>query len=164
MPELRSITPDDISQIKAWPSYGDGFEQMDYALREKGWLDEFRGKPNTWIYASVFLERLIGFCLLSKTSEREAEFRIALHRDWLGRGFGRAITLAAVDKGFRELNLCTISLIVRKNNPRASRLYERVGFLPIGESIHRIHGQDIAFIDMVMTSMEYGRPLGKENL
>ena len=42
---LRSITAEDIARIKKWPVYLDGFEQMDYALREHGWLDEYWNKP-----------------------------------------------------------------------------------------------------------------------
>ncbi len=41
MIQLRPIIPEDISEIN-WPPYLGGFEQMDYALRNNGWLDEFR--------------------------------------------------------------------------------------------------------------------------
>lgn len=49
MIKLRPIRTDDIAEIKNWPVYVDGFEQMDYALRDNGWIDEFWNRPNTWI-------------------------------------------------------------------------------------------------------------------
>jgi diamine N-acetyltransferase len=38
----------DIAAITHWPPCGAGFVQMDYALRENGWLEEFSEKPGTW--------------------------------------------------------------------------------------------------------------------
>ncbi len=155
MIELRPITAGDVDEIKRWPAYSNGFEQMDYALRDKGWLDEFRDRPQTSVYAVTTEGRMVGFCLLGVTGEDDAEFRIALHRDQTGKGTGRKATLATLERGFRELGLDRVHLIVRKNNPRALRLYESVGFLRTGESIHRIQGKEIEFINMAMTRDQY---------
>ena len=77
----------------------------------------------------------IGFTILSKDSatSRQAEFRIALNPDYLGQGFGKMLTRMALEKGFQELELQRIYLIVRKKNPRARRLYENCGFVETGE-------------------------------
>ena len=155
MIELRPIRTDDIAEIKKWPPYSGGFEQMDYALRENGWLDEFQNRPGTWLYLAELNEQVIGFSLLSATSEEEAEFRIAIHPDWTGRGAGRDVTLATLNMGFRKLGLSKIHLIVRENNPRAARLYESIGFATTGGSVHSIQGKDIAFIDMDMTKEQF---------
>lgn len=149
--KLRPIRPEDIAEIKNWPPYGNGFEQMDYALRDNGWLDEFRDKPGAWMYAVESGSRMIGFSLLSAPAGKEAEFRIALHPDWTGKGLGKEVTLATLSLGFRSLNLAGIHLIVRKNNPRASKVYSSIGFVTTGESIHAIQGKDTQFIDMDMT-------------
>ncbi len=151
MIKLRPTRPEDVSEIKNWPPYSDGFEQMDYALRENGWLDEFWGRPKTWIYAAELNKRLIGFSLLSVTAGEEAEFRIAIHPGWTGKGLGREVTLATLNSGFRQLKLAKIHLIVRKNNPLASKLYKNIGFVSTGESVHTIQGKAIEFIDMNMT-------------
>ena len=147
---LRPIGLEDIAEIKRWPPYRGGFEQMDYALRDNGWLDEFRDAPNTWIYAVELNNGLVGFSLLSMVSKGDAEFRIAIHPAWTGKGLGREVTLATLRTGFRLLKLNKIHLIVRKNNPRASKLYQSIGFVPSGESVHTIQGANIEFIDMDM--------------
>jgi diamine N-acetyltransferase len=155
MIKLRPIRAKDIAEIKRWPLYDGGFEQMDYALRDKGWLDEFKGRENTWIYVVELNNRVIGFSLLSVTAEKDAEFRIAVHQDWIGKGVGKEITLATLKTGFEDLNLAKIHLIVRKNNPRASKLYKSIGFITTGESSHTIQGKDIAFINMDMTREQF---------
>ncbi len=151
MIKLRSISAEDIAEIKKWPPYSSGFEQMDYALRDDGWLDEFRGRSNTWIYAVELNDQIIGFSLLSVTSDEDAEFRIALQPVWTGKGMGREVTLATLKTGFGQLSLAKIHLIVRKNNLPALKLYTSIGFVTTGESVHTIGGKDIEFIDMDMT-------------
>lgn len=155
MIDLRPIGTEDIAEIKNWPSYSDGVEQMDYALREHGWLDEFWQRPNTWIYIARLIKQVIGFSLLSITSDGEAEFRIAIHPHHMGKGLGKQVTLATLKTGFQQLNLDRINLIVRKNNRRASKLYESIGFTTTGESVHAIQGKDIEFTDMVMTKEKF---------
>ncbi len=155
MIQLRPITIEDIAEIKKWPSYRNGFKQMDYALRNGGWLDEFWNKPDSWVYITEFNKANIGFSLLSLTADKEAEFRIAIHPDWVGKGFGKHVTLATLEKGFGQLTLEKIHLIVRKNNHRASRLYKRLGFSKTGESVHMIQGKRIEFIDMLITKEQF---------
>jgi RimJ/RimL family protein N-acetyltransferase len=164
MIQLRPISSEDISEITSWPPYLGEFEQMDYALRENGWLDEFRDRAKTWIYAATLNNRLIGFSLLSVTAERHAEFRIAIHPDWTSKGLGREVTLATLKRGFRHLNLARIHLIVRKNNPQALKLYESIGFVVTGESVHTIQGKNIEFIDMDMSKEQSNNFTSREGL
>lgn len=128
---------------------------MDYALREHGWLDEYMNKPKTRIYVADLDKEIIGFSLLSITAEGEAEFRIALHPRWIGEGLGREVALATLEVGFQQLDLYRIYLIVRKNNPRAARLYESIGFVTTGETVHAIQGQYIEFNDMAITKEKF---------
>ena len=152
---LRPIRAEDIVEIQAWPSYGEGFEQMDYALREQGWLNEFRNRPDTWIYIAETDKRIIGFSLLSRTAIDNAEFRIALHPHRTGKRFGVEITIQTLETGFGQLGMEQIHLIVRKNNPRALKLYRSIGFVVTGESSHTIQGRKIDFIDMNMTGERF---------
>ncbi len=155
MIKLRTIRPEDVAEIKKWPAYTDGFEQMDYALRDNGWIDEFWNRPHTWFYVAEANKQVIGFSLLSITSGGQAEFRIAMHPNETGKGLGRQLTLATLNEGFRESNLKRIQLIVRKNNPRAAMLYKSVGFTKTGESIHTIQGKPVEFINMEMTKDKF---------
>ncbi len=163
MIKLRPIKVEDVTEIKNWPAYVDGFEQMDYAVRENGWLDEFRKRTDAWIFIAELNEQVVGFSLLAATSENEAEFRIAIRPHLTGKGLGRKVTLATLNVGFRQLNLDRIDLIVRKNNPRAARLYECIGFVKTGESVHIIQGKRIEFTNMVMTKEKFSNLKGGES-
>jgi diamine N-acetyltransferase len=164
MIDIRPITTEDVTEIRSWPSYcdSDGFAQMDYALRENGLLNEFMSRPKTWIYIADSNKQIIGFSLLSITAEGEAEFRIAIHPRWIGKGLGREVTLATLDAGFHQLNLDPIYLIIRKNNPRAAKLYESIVFVTTGESVHAIQEECVEFNDMVMTKEEFNNPKAEE--
>jgi len=130
---------------------------MDYALREHGWLDEFMRRPKTSIYIAHSNKRIVGFSLLSITAEGAAEFRIAIHPHWTGKGIGREVAFATLKAGFRELNLDQIYLIVRKNNLHAVKLYESIGFDLTGESVHMIKDEYIDFNDMMMTKEKFNK-------
>ncbi len=151
MPDLRLITVEDIAAIKKWPAYAGDFRQLDYALRENGWLDEFINRPDTWIYAAESNRQIVGFSMLIKRADgNDAEFRIAIHPHRLGSGLGRKITLLTLGKGFCGFSLDKVRLIVRKNNHPAISLYESLGFKRTGEAVHPIQGERIEFIDMEM--------------
>ncbi len=162
MIKIRPIRIEDIAEIKNWPPYASDFEQMDYALRENGWLDEFRKKASASIHAVTVSNHLVGFSLLSLTAQSDAEFRIALHPDWTGKGLGKEATLETLKKGFGQAGLKRIHLIVRKKNPRAAKLYERIGFVATGESVHTIQGKCIEFIDMAITKEQFEDRESKE--
>lgn len=157
MPELRGLREGDVAQIKGWPPYPRDMEQMDYALRENGWLDECRARPDAFVYAVEEGGDLIGFTILLKTGAAEAEFRIALRPDKTGLGLGESITLQTLKMGFEDHRFSRIHLIVRKNNGRGIRLYQRVGFVDRGECRKDIQGVPIDFRLMEMSREEFTR-------
>ena len=142
---LRQLRPGDIPLIKAWPPYPPEFGMLDHSLRDGGWLDEFSRKDGTDILVAEVGHTLAGFSILSKETEHRAEFRIALHPNCLGQGLGRALALLTLDYGFSDPALETICLIVRKNNPRAERLYASLKFHPCGGCTERVQGEPVAF-------------------
>jgi diamine N-acetyltransferase len=154
MISLRPLQSGDIPVIRAWPPYPPAFAMLDYALREGGWLDEYGGKEGTGILAAEDGKDIIGFSILAKNPDGSAEFRIALHPEMIGRGLGKELALMTIRHGFRDSSLREIRLIVRKNNPRAQRLYESLGFDLRGECTEVVHGELVAFRRMVL-----GRPL-----
>jgi diamine N-acetyltransferase len=151
---LRELKDSDVEQIRLWPAYTGDMEQMDYALREHGWLEEFRSKPDVVVYVAAVGDELIGFSILAKTGTAEAEFRIALRADKTGQGLGATISFLTLQKGFEEWGLSRIHLIVRKSNSRGIRLYERLGFTGCGECRKDIRGTLSDFL-----LMEIGRDL-----
>ena len=152
---LRKLLSDDILAISDWPSYQSCFNELDYALRKRGWLSEYFGKSNTKCYAAEHSGELIGFAILSKTSETEDEFRIALKQDKTGSGYGRIITLMVLNDGFINRKINRIYLIVRKNNPMAIRLYKSIGFAERGKCIKEINGKPVDFLVMDIYYKQY---------
>lgn len=157
MPGLRALREDDVVRIKEWPPYGGDMAQMDYALRDKGWLDECRSRPDAFIYAVEDGDDLIGFTILEKTGTADAEFRIALRPDRTGLGLGEDSTLRTLQIGFGEHRFSRIHLIVRENNSRGIRLYQRIGFVDRGECRREIQGVLVDFRLMEMSREEFTR-------
>jgi nicotinamidase-related amidase/RimJ/RimL family protein N-acetyltransferase len=147
---LRVLLPEDIPFIKSWPPYPPEFSELDYSLRDDGWLDEYCRKAGTSILIAEDHDRIIGFSILSKCESGSAEFRIALHPDNLGKGMGKTITLLTLRQGFSDPAISTIRLIVRKSNPRARKLYEMVRFRNTGEYTLEIMGKPVEFFTMVI--------------
>jgi len=151
MLHLRTLLATDIAIIQNWPPYPPEFEKLDYALRDKGWLAEFYGKPGTRIYVAEQGQEIIAFTILSNTQPSATEFRIALHADKIGQGLGKKITAMTLEKGFAELCLSRIHLIVRVNNHRAVHLYKSLGFLENGHCLETINGREVYFLAMVLS-------------
>jgi RimJ/RimL family protein N-acetyltransferase len=153
--QSRPFSENDEAVIKNWPAYPPEFNELDYALREGGWIAEFRNQPGTRIYVAEQSGELVAFSLLSLTGQNEAEFRIALRADKFGRGLGRTITEKTLEMGFNEIGLKRIHLIVRKNNQRAIELYRRLNFLHCGECIKIINEGPTEFLKMEMFQNDF---------
>lgn len=159
--KLREMSLDDAAVIKSWPAYPDEFKDLDYALRENGWIDEFSGKTGTAIFTVEENRVIAGFTILSKDNDiaTQAEFRIALNPHMLGQGLGEKMARATLEKGFQDLSLNNIYLIVRKNNRHAKQLYERLGFRYSGECQKEIHGMTADLFEMTLTKETFERSM-----
>jgi diamine N-acetyltransferase len=149
---LRDLTEQDVAVILSWPVYPEEFKDLDYALREAGWISEYLGKKETKIYVAEDCGALIGFTILSRDDAEgagnSAEFRIALHPDILGQGVGEKLARMTIRKGGEELGFHRIYLIVRRSNPRARKLYQHCGFKDIGEHRKEVNGIVVDFQKM----------------
>jgi diamine N-acetyltransferase len=141
---LREITERDVAVIQSWPAYPEEFKDLDYALREAGWISEYLGKDGATICVAEERGALIGFTILSRDDadgkSSRAEFRIALHPDILGQGAGEKLARMTIRKGLEEAELERIYLIVRRSNPRARKLYQHCGFRDIVEYRKEVNG------------------------
>lgn len=144
---LRRLASQDLARIERWPAYPDEFKDLDYALREGGWLAEYSDKQAACFVADEG-STPIAFSILANSAAREAEFRMALRADKIGQGLGRAVACATLARGFTELALTRIHLIVRTNNLRAIRLYQSLGFAKRGECSKTYNGRATHFLVM----------------
>lgn len=155
MVRLRPLQESDAAEIGRWPQYQGDMAQMDYALRENGWLEECRSRPDTFVYAAEDGDDLVGFTMLATTGAAEAEFRIALRFDKTGLGLGEGVTRQTLRVGFQDLGFSRIHLIVRKNNLRGIRLHARLGFVARGECRKVVGGVPVDFWMMDIGGKEY---------
>jgi RimJ/RimL family protein N-acetyltransferase len=73
-------------------------------------------------------------------------------RDEMGKGFGSAAIRAVIDRGFGELGLHKLWLMVFRHNNRGRRLYGRIGFVEEGVLREEYLHED-AWHDMVRMSL-----------
>jgi diamine N-acetyltransferase len=144
---LRPLRESDRAEIRSWPPYPPAFADLDYSLREGGWLDSF-SSDTTAIYGAEDDSRLVGFSLLSRENGKLPEVRIALHPERVGQGLGKMVMLLTLAEGFSRPDIPAIQLIVRKNNLRAQRLYQSLKFRNTGECTKDVHGKSVEFYRM----------------
>src|SRR5271157_130416 len=112
---LRPVNRGDIAMVKGWLPYPPEFQDLDYALRDGGWLDEYQQNNDVDILIADDNRNPAGFSIIAKEPGGSAEFRIALHPERLGEGMGKSITHLSLVHGFSDTTINTIWLIVRKN-------------------------------------------------
>ena len=100
---------------------------------EKTWLanNEPSGTEGSYIIETLAEGRPIGWLGLHNASpeDRVAELGIAIgDHDFLDGGFGTDAMRVACTAGFDVMNLHKVELTVYDWNPRAIRVYEKVGF------------------------------------
>jgi GNAT superfamily N-acetyltransferase len=90
------------------------------------WLRQLIEKGHNFLAWSG--EAVIGHVvILPDFTLRDAEYLIFVSQDHRGRGVGKALTLAAIERA-RELELKNVWLTVDAYNFKAIRLYRTVGF------------------------------------
>ncbi len=145
---LCPLTHADIPVIKSWPPYPPEFADLDYCLRDGGWLDEYGKRPKTSILVAKKSKEIAGFSILARDGRGGAEFRIALHPARIGTGTGRAVIRSTLEYCFADMTIRSVRLIVRKNNLRAQALYAAANFRPAGECCEEIAGKPVEFFAM----------------
>ena len=152
---MRNYVDSDRIRIATWPVYPPEYAELDYALRVNGWIDEFAGKPETHLYVFEQDGELIAFTILAGTTAGEAEFRIALRADRLGRGLGKALTTMTINQGFTVIQLHRLHLIVRTDNESAKRLYLNSGFVYCGKVSKITNGKQVNYLAMELLRDNY---------
>jgi RimJ/RimL family protein N-acetyltransferase len=84
-------------------------------------------------------------------------FRIALNRNARNQGFGTEATRAVVEFGFDRVGLHRISLSVFAFNPRAQRVYEKVGFIEEGRLREALLWEGKRYDDILMALLAHER-------
>jgi hypothetical protein len=65
--------------------------------------------------------------MVGHDGHRGAVYYVAVHREFRGKGHGRAIVLAA-EGWLRDRGVWKLNLLIRSDNAAAQRFYEALGF------------------------------------
>jgi [ribosomal protein S18]-alanine N-acetyltransferase len=94
---------------------------------------------------------LEGFVELKPRDGGAVEIGLGLRPDLTGQGLGAAFTAAAIELA-RGRGAERITLAVAAFNLRATRVYERAGFIETGRHMRHIAGREWEFVDMELAS------------
>jgi len=145
--KIHRLSEKDKSIVRSW-RYKGRYEQFNYALEDGGWIDIYCKKSESPCFSCEEGGTLVGVFLF--IPEKENEFRVLVNPDELSRGYGKKITGMAIETALRDLHYGSLSLIVRKNHSVAISLYEKIGFVLVGETVENIGGEEIGFYKMLL--------------
>ena len=79
------------------------------------------------VLVGFFEERLVASVMVGHDGHRGVLYYLAVDPAFRKRGFGKA-TVAAAEAWLRERGVWKINLMVRSENEKAGRFYERLGY------------------------------------
>jgi RimJ/RimL family protein N-acetyltransferase len=140
---LALMRKEDVPTIARWhqdleftASIGSPGEAHSLEMREEAYQKNARMRPDSVELALILLAtgRLVGFGGLFDISRAmTASLFVGIgERDLWGKGLGTEATRLICEYGFFFRNLYSIKVEVNGYNRRAIRVYERLGFKPIG--------------------------------
>lgn len=132
--KIRATNSDDaadIFEIYNQPAFRAGTLALPYESFEtvRKWLEP--SSPRVLNLAAELDSRVVGAAALRPHFGRRAhaaEFWIAVHEDFHGRGIGSRLLAAIIDTADNWLNVTRIEMTVFTDNARAIALYEKFGF------------------------------------
>lgn len=92
-------------------------------------------KAHAFLIVDAAGDRPIGWCALfvSDVPNRRAVLSVLIgEKEYWGKGHGEDALRALIGYGFHVVNLHSIELVVRDDNARARRCYEKPGFQVVG--------------------------------
>ena len=162
--ELRELSKTDLTEINKWRNdhevidlLGNNFlyiaEEVDEIWYENYLLNRDQNKRLT-IY-DIETGLIIGTIQLTSIHgiNRTGEYSIMIgNKTYWGKGVGFAASKKILNYGFEDLNLNRIYLNVLKNNERAIKLYQKLGFVKEGIQKQAIY-KNGCFHDLIIMAI-----------
>ena len=160
---LRPFEPFDVEQLYSYRNDWEvirllgGFSAGYSRNMLDGWIERHQNRDDEtlWCIADKLTDRCIGHVGLYRIDlrSRKADFGIIIgDKEWRGRGVGHAVTDRVLRFGFEELSLHKITLGVLDTNPRAIKLYEKIGFVREGKLRDEMFREGV-YVDMILMSI-----------
>jgi len=135
MPEARPARADDLAPLLALLRVSEVSAAAPFERAERIWA-EMLARDGLTIFVSEADEKIVSTCKLITApnllrSGRQHAFleNVVTHPDYRGRGFGRAVVLAALASAW-EQDCFHVFLQSGRADPRVHRFYEGCGFTP----------------------------------
>jgi [ribosomal protein S18]-alanine N-acetyltransferase len=113
---------------------------------DAGTLSDMLASPGTFAFANVD-----GFVMARMAADEAEILTLAVRPAARGRGLGRALLQAAINKA-RDLGAVTMFLEVGADNPHALALYAGLGFAKVGARKAYYDGRDAAVLRLSLAS------------
>lgn len=146
--ELDILNHVEVNRIKEWlyqamkdPNYRYGINNMIVVANNDqilGVISNYHSKLENQIdnafnnIADINGKKYRLFVDLETVGEEWYLDTIVVHSNYRGRGIARKLIQAAINKSFQN-NCILVGLNVDKNNPKAKKLYEKLGFSTVTE-------------------------------
>ena len=160
---LRPLAETDVDSIMTWvnrPEIVGNLAAFSGAPmtrdEELSWIKRtLASNDRVWSITASDDSRYLGQIGIHQIHTRSKVGRLGVviaAKDEMGKGHGSAAIRAALDKGFGELALHKLWLMVFRNNKRGQRLYKKLGFVEEGILREEYFHED-GWHDMVRMSM-----------
>lgn len=140
MYKLRELQRQDLLAINNWRNTPALIELLGAPFRfinmevEESWFENYMRNRNTCIRCAIVedgLDNILGLVSLTNMNaiHRTAEFHIMIGDSCnFGKGIGTFAATTMIKHAFENMNIRRIELNVLRDNERARKLYEKVGF------------------------------------
>lgn len=157
---LRPLSAQDLRRCVKWFSDPNVLQFLARSsvltlAEEERWFREYERKPDEQIFAIEVDGTHVGNVGLHRVdrTHRKAVLGIVIGEPTLwSKGYGTDAVRAALRYAFHDLGLHKISLEVLRENARAIRVYEKVGFAKEGVMRDEVH-KDGRFLDVLRMSI-----------
>lgn len=137
---FRLITPEDLPSMLKWGGHFDPrlehYSFRDFDLDDiRNWYHAKQKFLTRKLYGLISDHTVIGFITLKKINfiYRTAEIGIAVNPDEHGKGYGTQLIKELISHVYSTFPIETVFLDVAEFNTNARKLYEKCGFMYVGE-------------------------------
>ncbi|MEX0373498.1 ribosomal protein S18-alanine N-acetyltransferase [Spiribacter roseus] len=124
LPVIRPMRRRDVPSVHGVEANAYGFPWAQNIFR-----DCLRMGYECWVQLAT--DRIVGHVVLAMGPGEAHVLNLAVHPDWHGQGFGRALLEQALERA-EQLGAESVFLEVRPSNAPAVRLYKSAGFRRVG--------------------------------
>jgi RimJ/RimL family protein N-acetyltransferase len=166
---LRHMVRADVDAMATWPSFHEPDLQwanldLNFPSERDAYFE--RGRTNETRRRFVVLDEqnhVIGTVGLRNLdfNASEATLGIIIRADVVGHGYGTDSVKTVLRYAFDILELDRVLLDVAINNRRARHVYDKLGFVPVGQ---HLGPQSVVYVDMLLERASYARSNGQSHL